>query len=264
MKMREFAEQCGVTVKALLHYERLGLLAPARTAAGHRRYSARDFERLRWIVALKSLRVPLTRMRELLDAAPDALGTLLAGTRAALARERDRLDRAERAVALVEESLHHGAGDRRGLPCLADVVEMPRDIDALQQYFSETAWPQARRFYEDFPQEHWIALYRDMHAAMPDGPDTPRAEALLFRWNELGLALWREFATDRSLERELHDGFARAWRARHEWPDTIRRRFADYHLNEIAAFLGQISVAALQRRGPLWFAAQRERAGDVA
>src|SRR5262245_58925185 len=144
MRMREFAEQSGVTVKALLHYERLGLLAPARTAAGHRRYSARERERLRWIVALKGLGVPLVRMRDLLDAPPATLPDLLTARRTAIARERDRLDRAERAVALVAESLHHAGHEGRGLTCLADVVDMPRDIDALQQYFSDDAWSRAR------------------------------------------------------------------------------------------------------------------------
>src|SRR5215472_4266739 len=37
-KVREFAEFAGVTVRALHHYERLGLLKPTRTAAGYRVY----------------------------------------------------------------------------------------------------------------------------------------------------------------------------------------------------------------------------------
>jgi MerR family transcriptional regulator, thiopeptide resistance regulator len=262
--VREFAVRSGVTVKALLHYERLGLMTPARTATGHRRYAARDRERLRSIVALKGLGVPLTRMRDLLDATPATLPGLLAGRRAAITHERQRLDRAERAVSLVEERLRHSAGDGRGLACLADVLEMPRDIDALKRYFSDGAWEHAKRFYQDWPRESWVALYRDIHAALPDGPETTRGEELLDRWNTLAASVWREFAPDPRLNRELHDGFARAWRARAEWPETIRRRFADYHLDEIAAFLGQLSIAVFKRRGPLWFAAQRERSGHVA
>ena len=45
-RVREFAELAGVTVRALHHYDHLGLLNPGRTAAGHRLYSLRDFERL--------------------------------------------------------------------------------------------------------------------------------------------------------------------------------------------------------------------------
>jgi len=48
-QIREFAELAGVTVKALHHYDRLGLLRPARTAAGYRVYSESDqrFEKAR-------------------------------------------------------------------------------------------------------------------------------------------------------------------------------------------------------------------------
>ena len=43
----ELARATGVTVRALHHYDEVGLLAPsARTAAGHRRYSDEDLRRL--------------------------------------------------------------------------------------------------------------------------------------------------------------------------------------------------------------------------
>src|SRR5215475_15923126 len=42
------AELAGVTVRALHHYDEIGLVQPsARTAAGYRAYSAGDVERLR-------------------------------------------------------------------------------------------------------------------------------------------------------------------------------------------------------------------------
>ena len=40
-----------VTVRALHHYDEIGLLTPsARTEAGYRRYDARDLERLRQLL----------------------------------------------------------------------------------------------------------------------------------------------------------------------------------------------------------------------
>lgn len=66
-RVRDFAGITGVTVKALQHYGRLGLLRPSRTPAGHRIYNDRDVERLRQIVALKSIGVPLKRIRSVLD-----------------------------------------------------------------------------------------------------------------------------------------------------------------------------------------------------
>jgi len=50
----EFAKRAGVTIRALHHYDRLGLLKPSgRTAAGYRRYTDRDLVRLEQVVALK-------------------------------------------------------------------------------------------------------------------------------------------------------------------------------------------------------------------
>jgi DNA-binding transcriptional MerR regulator len=57
-RVREFAERAGVTIKALRHYDRLGLLQPARTPAGYRRYSADEVDRLRRILALKRIGIP--------------------------------------------------------------------------------------------------------------------------------------------------------------------------------------------------------------
>lgn len=67
-RIGELAEATGMSVRALRHYEQLGLLAPAaRTAGGHRIYDARQVETLYRIRALKSLGMSLTEIEESLD-----------------------------------------------------------------------------------------------------------------------------------------------------------------------------------------------------
>ena len=263
-RVREFAHLTGVTVKALRHYDRLGLLTPARTSVGHRAYSTRDRERLRQILALKRVGVPLTRMRSLLDADPAALTTQLRARRAELVREQEHLVRADRALALVEESLPHAADDRMVLSRLADVIDTPREAAAMARYFSPDAWELARPFYEDWPSPHWVPLYREIAAAIPEGPGSAHAEDLFRRWNTLGHSFWRELTSDPDLSQKLHDGFARAWRDREHWPEALKRRFADYHINEIAVFLAKMSIAILNRRGPSWFAPKPEGSSPSA
>jgi DNA-binding transcriptional MerR regulator len=248
-RVREFANLAGVTVKALQHYDRLGLLRPARTAVGHRAYSTRNRERLRQILALKRVGVPLTRMRGLLDAEPTALTTFLRTRREELAREQARLDSVDRALALVEESVTHAPDARAGLSVLADVTDVPRDAAAMATYFSEDAWEVARRVYEDWPDPHWITLYRDIGSAIRDGSDSARHEQLLHRWNTLGQSLWRGMTSDANLSRKLHDGFRRAWKDREHWPETLKRRFADYRIDDIAVFLGRVLMASHNRSG---------------
>src|SRR3954451_10489491 len=54
------AAASGLTVRTLHHWDQIGLLRPAeRSAAGHRRYSAADVERLYRIVALRGLGLSL-------------------------------------------------------------------------------------------------------------------------------------------------------------------------------------------------------------
>jgi DNA-binding transcriptional MerR regulator len=263
-RVREFASVGGVTVKALLHYDRLGLLVPTRSASDQRLYSTRDLERLRRILALKRIGVALTRMREVLDADPAALQARLQTTRDVIARERERLRLAERAIALVEESLDHAPDDTGGLDRLADVIDVQREAAGMRRYFSDDSWDPARRFYEDWPAEEWVRLYRDIAAAIPDGPETAHAEELLDRWNTLAQSLWRHLTSDRVISRQLHDGFARAWRDRQNWPDVIKRRFADYQMDEVAAFLGRVSIVVSNRRGCSSFVQRRDSATHVA
>jgi MerR family transcriptional regulator, thiopeptide resistance regulator len=249
-RVREFARLTGTTEKALRHYERLGLLTPARSAAGHRLYTARERERLRQILALKRLGVPLGRMRGLLDANPAAFLAYLRARRTELANQQDRLRQDDRAMALVEESLRRAPTDHTGAARLADVLE----VDQLSRYFDADVWDVARRFYTDWPSEGWIPLFREAAAAIADGPDSVRAEDLLRRWNEVGRFVWRDMATDPRMSNRLREGFARAWRDREHWPTSLQRRFADYRMDEVAAFLGKVSITVPTRRGPQWFA----------
>jgi len=67
-KVGEVAARTGITVRALHHYDSIGLLSPtARTDAGHRRYAEADLRRLQLIVSLKQLGFPLAEIRRLLS-----------------------------------------------------------------------------------------------------------------------------------------------------------------------------------------------------
>src|SRR5436853_2621902 len=95
----EFAKRAGVTVRTLHHYDRLGLLKPARrTAAGYRLYGARDFARLQQVLTLKFIGVPLKEIRELLGRKELDLAGVLRLQREALEARRGQLEAALRAV----------------------------------------------------------------------------------------------------------------------------------------------------------------------
>src|SRR6476469_3844056 len=68
----QLADYAGVTIKAVRHYHRRGLLdEPPRDSSGYRRYTAVDALRLVKIKTLADAGVPLARGKELPDAGPE-------------------------------------------------------------------------------------------------------------------------------------------------------------------------------------------------
>jgi DNA-binding transcriptional MerR regulator len=70
MQIGRFARLTGLTVKALRHYDELGLLRPAHVdpETGYRSYDAEQVERAEAIRLLRRLEVPLDEVAQLLDA----------------------------------------------------------------------------------------------------------------------------------------------------------------------------------------------------
>ena len=72
LRIGQLASYAGVTIRAVRHYHRIGLLEePKRDASGYRTYDAVAVVRLIRIRTLAEAGVPLARVRELLDADPE-------------------------------------------------------------------------------------------------------------------------------------------------------------------------------------------------
>jgi MerR family transcriptional regulator, thiopeptide resistance regulator len=65
----QVAEEFGVTVRTLHHYDDIGLLSPSdRSASGYRLYTEADLERLRHVVVYRRLALALDEVRQIIDA----------------------------------------------------------------------------------------------------------------------------------------------------------------------------------------------------
>src|SRR3954469_21965395 len=92
----ELASASGLTVRTLHHWDEIGLLRPAeRSAAGHRRYSSAEVERLYRIVALRRLGLSLEQVEAALDVEGPDLRTAVVAHRARVKAELARLRRLE-------------------------------------------------------------------------------------------------------------------------------------------------------------------------
>ena len=68
MTVHEVSRLTGVSIRALHHYDRIGLLRPAEvTAAGYRLYDDAALERLQCILLFRELEFPLREIRDIVD-----------------------------------------------------------------------------------------------------------------------------------------------------------------------------------------------------
>lgn len=260
-RSQAFAALTGVTVKALLHYDRLGLLRPPRTASGHRIYTDRDRERLDQIVALKFLGLPLKRIRAVLQGQTLPLCQALRTQREALTADRDRLDRAIEAIERVETAIADGHGSDASLLRELTAFVWRTDADAVRHYFTDAAWRVCRHHFEDPWPPAWESFYADVGVALHEDPRGARAEALL--WRMYGL-INEDTAADVQLQREVREGFLRAWGNRDRWPAALQHRVDTAEMRDIRGFLARVSQMMFLKYGPDFYRQYQHGARSVA
>ncbi|SFR16019.1 MerR family transcriptional regulator [Desulfoscipio geothermicus] len=87
----QFSKICQVTTKTLRHYEKLGLLVPIRDETGnqYRYYTSEQVPRLKQIVFLKELGIPLKTVKKIIDGKQADLPQLMEEHRRHLLQELD-------------------------------------------------------------------------------------------------------------------------------------------------------------------------------
>jgi DNA-binding transcriptional MerR regulator len=173
----EFAKRAGVTVRALHHYDRLGLLKPTgRTTAGYRLYSDGDLVRLEQIVTLKFIGFPLTQIRDLLNRKDLDVVAALRQQRQIIAEKREHLDRAIRAIERAEQVLASGGHtDWEPFRKIIEVIQMQNRKDWMRKYYTEQQLNNLRKRWtpevQAESQRGWEELVRDTEVAIARGED---------------------------------------------------------------------------------------------
>jgi len=212
----------------------------------------RDVERIQQVVALKSIGVPLKKIKAVLAGQSVSLADALKAQRDVLEAERRGVDHAINAVALVHADLVQGRlSDAQALTQLVDLLTVQSEVDAMRRYFSPEAWAKFGDYWVDWPPPRWRELFRDAEAALGESPDSERAEALVARFYELWHA---ESGDDPELKVAIRNGNRKAFLDRDNWPPRLQRRWLEYRFIEIGRFLGKASMAAFKRRGAQFFA----------
>ncbi len=225
--VNEFAEMAGVTVRALHHYDRLGLLKPSRRShSGYRLYGNRDLARLEQIVVLKFLGLPLKQIRDLLRR-ESALSESLARQRCVLAGKRRQLDSAIQAIETAEHSLSpQQEPDWDLIKKIIKEIEMQNDTEWAKQYYT----PEAQAKVEERKQlwspelqekvsKQWAELFADIEASLHEDPAGPKGQALAARWKEL-------LSGFTGGDPEIQKGLNKMWADRENWPAQPRQAYA--------------------------------------
>jgi MerR family transcriptional regulator, thiopeptide resistance regulator len=244
-KVREFAAFAGVTVRALHHYERLGLLNPTRTAAGYRVYGLGDLEHLEQVVALRFLGLPLRQIKAVLDRDPLRLPEALQVQLTILEDKRQLLDRA---ISAIRDGVTGAQPDKPALlKKIIGAIKMQSSANFREKYFSKESWTKlielkkqstpAERLQES---RKWITLFCDAEAALRTDPAGRKAQALAARWMALAEKTSQE-------DRGIRDGWAKAWLDRQHWPAESREQIAAYDLERIAEFIGNAFAAPMKK-----------------
>jgi DNA-binding transcriptional MerR regulator len=190
LRVGEMAKRTGLTVRALHHWDQVGLLSPLRrTAAGHRLYGSSEVRRLQRILSLKALGLTLDEIGSLLRDRAPSLEVVLRTHRD---RVRDQLHLLQELEGRLDRILVLLAGGN--VIAEAELLKTMEKMAMIEKHFSpeqlealnkrqETLGPEAIRA----AQEEWPRLIASVQGEMEKGtdPGSEEVQALAMRWRNL-------------------------------------------------------------------------------
>jgi DNA-binding transcriptional MerR regulator len=247
VNVQEFGKLAGVTVRALHHYDRLGLLRPVRTESGYRVYGAPDLERLEQIVALKFLGIPLKQIKAMLDRAGLPLPDALRMQRTVLEEKRWLLDRAILAIRKAEASIAPGRpADAALLTKIIKVIEMQNDNTWSEKYYGPEARAKiverAKEWTPELQEQcsrEWTELFADVEASLAEDPASEKAQALAARWKRLVDGFTGG-------DYEIGAGLKKLYADRPNWPAEAKERIAPFSNPKVLEFMGRVMKCGLK------------------
>jgi DNA-binding transcriptional MerR regulator len=238
-----------LTVRALHHYDEIGLLSPSdRSAAGYRLYSDADLERLQQILFYRELGFPLKQVAAILNGgATDAASHLR--TQHRLLRERiDQLQAMLGAIDKTLEARHMGVRltPEERFEVFGTFVPEDYDQEVRERWKGTSEFEESQRRVSQYTKEDWTRMKaaaeengRALVEAMKDGvaPESDRAMALAEQHRE-HISRWFYECSD-----EIHRGLGEMYVA-----DPRFTAFYDRMSPGLATYLRDAIVANAARR----------------
>ncbi len=239
MSIGEVAKRSGITVRALHHYETMGLISPKRTESRQRVYAFRDITRLQHIQMLKRTGLTLAQIKHLIGTSSWRAEDVLTMQRS-LAEE--ELEKAKHRLAMLDEAIAcAAAGEPADLSTLCNIIKMG------EHAMSEEKWQKVwDKFYTDEEQERWRAakeklaeetvreheqkwpaLLARTEALVGTDPGSTEAQQVVKEWNAMTQAIY-------DIDPVLTESAAKLYDNMDDWPaDGPEPPFS----NEVWAFI---------------------------
>lgn len=193
----EVSKRLRVTVRALHHWDEIGLARPSlRTPAGYRLYTADDLQRLHRIVVYREIGLGLDKIRSVLDDSGTDVPAELRAQRAQVAERIERLQQLsaglDRMIAAHEHGVLLSAQQQAEIFGPQWAVDSP--AQARQHYGDTTQWRQFAEQSASRSPEDWQAISEavtdfehDLAEAMGAGikPGSSEANELVERHREV-------------------------------------------------------------------------------
>jgi len=138
LKIGEFAKRSGVTVKTLLHYDKIGLLQPSlKTQAGYRIYCDEDFIKLQQIITLKFIGLSLEEIKQLTNEKNQNIENIISVQTRALEEKKKHIETVITALNKAEKQIQNNSFLE--VQQLIDIIKITNMETRAKQRFNDAS-----------------------------------------------------------------------------------------------------------------------------
>ncbi|QSQ24497.1 MerR family transcriptional regulator [Pyxidicoccus parkwayensis] len=176
LTVSQVARLAKVSVRALHHYDEIGLLSPSeRSEAGYRLYTQADLQRLQQVLFFRELEFPLEEIRRILGEPSFDLRSALLMQRQLLSERSARLDALLIAVDAALDALEKGRhmDQEKMFEAFGDFDPAKYEAEVKERWGDTEAYKESARRTKRYTKQDWKVLKEEM-----DGLQKALAELL--------------------------------------------------------------------------------------